>query len=557
MARTGRKKKGGGKSSSRSRSQSSKPHRGILKRSSTPSSRKPIAIVRVASRKPARTRTPAPAAAARIAAREAADNEACATNWVASLQNPFTFLPRALGTPEGSLTFTNTLTADYTIGAGGCSANSIIPRAANSVLHTEDITTSAAGTWATSPMNGDTALATYGQGRILALGIRWTIRTNETQTPGFVSAGNMSAPATTTVLTGATANQISNFATFRTFNGKDAYEGLVSWRPVDGQDGQFDATMTTGSSTYISTNIPVVVFSSWPSGVAVRVEYIAHIEVLPSYNQYLGIPASLNYTSHSYDAILDVLMDIGRVAMASAAVVGKAAVTRYLSGRVLGSLGGGGGARAAASSGPGIHRHIIDQPGIPAGVSAQQAQAAAEHYAAHSRPGTIDEPFHQGHWYDLLLGGIDGRDELLDKPAVECLSKREEQRRSNPAQMAARLQQLENTIAAQDLAPGHIARAPLMLAAEEAGLNRNQQDVLEQMPLSRATMADLVAWITGGMPSSLPSGPAGGIVRTLQVLAVATRPPTPPSASPSGSLAAVVGGLMRDGRSSGRSASAK
>jgi hypothetical protein len=254
-----------------------------------------------------------------------------------ALYQPFQYIPKAFGTSAGSTVFTNTISYDDTIDVGGCAATGIIPRGQAFATYNHSITTGGAGTWGYVPGYGDISLGSgYQSGRILAMGLRWHFRVSADTVPGFVYAGLIGGIKQTSDYSTLSVSSLTQMDGFCIFNGDKAGDGEVTWRPVDAYEGQF-STYAVSNSTFASTNFPMAVFTGWPAGTNIKVDYIVHIEVMPKPTFYNGLPSTLKFSEESYDEILAYAKHVGNQLWPLVVAVGPK-VLSFMASRMIGDL---------------------------------------------------------------------------------------------------------------------------------------------------------------------------------------------------------------------------
>lgn len=260
-------------------------------------------------------------------AQEASEEKRLAIQWAAAQADPTSNLAPALGAHSGSQMFVNTVTGDYVVPASGNFAVATLPRGGHANMYNMTIASGSAGAWQASPMAGDAALSAYPEGRLAVSNIRWQVRHSSDTIPGYVHCSNIPGVLTTSDFSALTANQLIAARGMAQFEGRAAYSGQVSWRPLDGDDGRFSSLLTKSSTTLHSTGVPLVLFMGWPPGLSVRVVSTMQIEVLPG-PAYSGIPAAMTYTTHDWARVLDALLALRNHPIASAVggILGKHAL---------------------------------------------------------------------------------------------------------------------------------------------------------------------------------------------------------------------------------------
>jgi len=272
-----------------------------------------------------------------VVAREMRSDVAVAEAQAAAVKNPFRYIPVAIGSSAGSVVFTNKITSDQTIGATGCLASALFPRGQSAVFYSTAIATGASGAWVTSGMSGDSTLnSQYKEGRFLAGGIRYTIRTNSQVTAGLITGGLWNCPSTTTEITGSAGDGIRGIQGINTTTPQTTkdLQGFVPWRPVDANDYAFAPEAATSGSTFLTTNVPVLYLSLWPSGTPVILEWVWHIEVTLKAGAYLGIPGFIRTEAHDFSQIMDLVSSMLQSAFYSTLVVGQRAAWKWAIGAV-------------------------------------------------------------------------------------------------------------------------------------------------------------------------------------------------------------------------------
>lgn len=269
------------------------------------------------------------AALPKVFVEEARKDVIVAKDFAKAIEKPFSYIPRPLGCSSGSAMFTNSYTVQTSTNASGCLAATAFPRGqyGNSINTT--ITSSVAGSWGSTPSFGDTQISTnFSEGRLMAMGVRWHIRTADTTVPGFVYAGLMSGIANSTDYSSKTGDQIAGLACMQLLTGRQAGDGCITWRPMDSNDGEFSAYMV-GSTTFTSTNMPIVYFTGWPASTSIKIDWIWHIEVIPNLSYYSGMPSILNYDENGYEDILSHAKHTAGFAWDAVVALGRAVATRF------------------------------------------------------------------------------------------------------------------------------------------------------------------------------------------------------------------------------------
>jgi hypothetical protein len=229
------------------------------------------------------------------------------------MNDPFNYTPPPLGTGVGSTVFTNRLfwTSQTGTTADGILKFILVPRGVSDFEICLDSTLGTAGTWSWGSLTGGSNLSTnFSEGRYLAQGVRWQIMLPRDKAPGFATAGLIECLQNTGQVTSIATQDLITRNGMTTLGGEEAIRGELTWRPMDGNDGNFGDTVVASSTSYITTPLLVVVLHGWPTGTRVLLELIKHVEVVPKPEVFFGIPVSLSTAAHDYSAVLDVVRDV-------------------------------------------------------------------------------------------------------------------------------------------------------------------------------------------------------------------------------------------------------